>query len=94
MTDPCIERLRAFKPQFAAMHIKRVRVFGSRLRGAARPDSDLDLLIEFDRRPDLLELGDVYTRLEEVVGCPIDIVQPHKIIPALQQEILGSAQDV
>ncbi len=92
--DPCIQRLRALKPRFRDMNILRLRVFGSRLRGTANPDSDLDLLVEFYKRPDLLELGALYTTLEEELGCRVDIVQPHRIFAPLQKRILEEAQDV
>ena len=41
--------------------IRRLAVFGSRLKGTARPDSDLDLLVEFepDRVPGLLGLSGI-----------------------------------
>jgi predicted nucleotidyltransferase len=31
-----------------AHHIRRLSLFGSQLKGTARPDSDVDLLVEFD----------------------------------------------
>lgn len=94
MEDIHIQRLRKLKFRFAQWNIKSMKVFGSRLRGDARPDSDLDLLIEFEKRPDLLELGNIYTTLEEELGCKVDIVQPHKIFPPLQKRILKEARDV
>jgi predicted nucleotidyltransferase len=92
--DVYIQKLRALKPNFPNWKIKSVKVFGSRLKGTARPDSDLDLLIEFEKRPDLLELGDLYVTLEDKLGCRVDIVQPHKIYPALKASILNEARDV
>lgn len=94
MTDPYIEKLRRIKPQLSQMNIQRIRVFGSRLHGVARENSDLDLLIDFSKRPDLLELGEVYSTLEETLGCKVDIVQPHLIFEPLRDKILREARDV
>jgi predicted nucleotidyltransferase len=42
-------------------------------RGEARPDSDVDLLVEFDRPIGLFGLIALQLRLEELLGCPVDI---------------------
>lgn len=94
VNDFYIQKLITLKPRFPEWNIRSLKVFGSRLRGDSRPDSDLDLLIEFRKRPDLLELGHIYTTLEEELGCRVDIVQPHKILPSLQKRILAEARDV
>ncbi len=92
--DPCIRKLRALKPRFRELGLKRVRVFGSRLRGDAKPGSDLDLLVEFYDKPSLFDLGGLYTDLEEMLGCPVHISQPHTIRPELKDIILSEAEDV
>lgn len=92
--DPYIQKFRALKPRFKEMGLKRARVFGSRLRGDARPNSDLDLLLEFYEKPNLLELGALYTNLEEILGCPVHISQPHTIRPELRDAIIAEAKDV
>jgi len=92
--DPYIAKLRALKPRFKEMGLKRVRVFGSRVRGDARPDSDLDLLIDFYERPDLFELGGLYMDFKDMLECDVDIVMEDSIHPALRENILSEAQDV
>ncbi len=42
--------IRAQMPTLRAMGVVRAGVFGSRARGTSRPDSDLDLLVEFEPR--------------------------------------------
>ena len=56
--------------------IERVELFGSIARGDERPDSDVDLLIEFsaDRDPSLVELGDLKEALEERLGRRVDVL--------------------
>lgn len=88
MEDSYIQKLRSMSMRFDSMNIKRLAVFGSRVRGDARSDSDLDMLIEFYKRPDLLELGELYSTFENELGCKVDIVQPHRIYPALKASIM------
>ncbi len=44
-----------------AHHIRRLALFGSQLKGTARPDSDVDLLVEFlpDAHPTLLDMAQI-----------------------------------
>jgi len=51
-------------------HIKRLALFGSILKGAARPDSDVDLLVEFEEghKPGLLVLGGIEAELSVLLG--------------------------
>jgi predicted nucleotidyltransferase len=50
--------------------IRRLALFGSTLKGAARPDSDVDLLVEFDPAgtPGLLALAAIETELSGLLG--------------------------
>lgn len=50
--------------------IRRLSLFGSTLAGTARPDSDVDLLVEFEpkARPSLLTMGEIEVRLSEMLG--------------------------
>jgi predicted nucleotidyltransferase len=51
-------------------HICRLALFGSQLKGTARPNSDIDLLVEFepDRVPGLLALASMELELAELLG--------------------------
>jgi uncharacterized protein len=53
--------------------VKSLALFGSVARGEARPDSDVDLLVEFNRPVGLFGLIALQLRLEELLGCPVDI---------------------
>ena len=50
--------------------IRRLSLFGSYSRGTARPDSDIDLLVEFEpeARPTLLDLADMEAELSPLLG--------------------------
>ncbi len=53
-----------------AHHIRRLSLFGSQLKGTARPDSDVDLLVEFlpDARPTLLDMAQMEIELSQALG--------------------------
>jgi uncharacterized protein len=55
--------------------IRRLRLFGSALRGELHADSDLDLLVEFEpgRTPGLLGIARLELELEEMLGRPVDL---------------------
>ena len=56
-------------------NIKKAELFGSLARGQGRPDSDVDLLVEFTTpRVSLLTLNGVKYRLEELLGTEVDVV--------------------
>lgn len=66
------ERLRVF---CSAHGIRRLGLFGSALRGQLRPDSDIDLLVEFepDRTPGLLGIAQLELDLTELLGRSVDL---------------------
>lgn len=75
-------------------HIRRLSLFGSALRPDFRPDSDVDLLVEFDKGH---ELGFGIFRLEEelsalVGGRKIDLVNRDYLNARLKPIILASAR--
>lgn len=51
-----------------------VRVFGSVARREARPDSDLYVLVEFERHRGMLERAALRGDLEELLRCPVHVV--------------------
>jgi predicted nucleotidyltransferase len=55
-------------------HAGRVRLFGSAARGDDRPDSDIDLLVDFDEDSSLFDLMRMSRELEALLGRPVDVV--------------------
>ena len=47
----------------------RIAVFGSVARGEAHPDSDLDLLVDFEPGASLLDHIGLFQDLEDLLGC-------------------------
>ena len=60
----------------AASHgAQRVRVFGSVARGDARPDSDVDFLVELEPGRTVLDLSGLILDLEEALGRKVHVVE-------------------
>lgn len=89
-----IEHLRRLKPSLKKYGLTRLRVFGSTVRKDYRPDSDVDLLVEFETIPSFFELSDFQDYVEEEINRKVDIVFAHKIFPELRESILREAVDV
>jgi len=76
----------------AARHrARRVRLFGSVVRGEDRPDSDVDFLVDFEPNATLLDLVALKEELEALLGRPADVVTPEGISPFLRERILREA---
>ena len=75
-------------------HIRRLSLFGSILKGIAREDSDVDLLVEFElgQEPGLLALAGMEAELSSLTGGRrIDLRTPQDLSPRFRGEILRTA---
>lgn len=76
-------------------HIRRLALFGSRLTGAARPDSDVDLLVEFEPggEPGLLGLAEMEAELSSLLGGQrVDLRTPRDLSRYFRDEVVRTAQ--
>jgi predicted nucleotidyltransferase len=72
--------------------VSNIRVFGSAARQEERPDSDIDLLISFDKEHhDAFDLGGFQHYSSELLGRRVDLVMDHNIYPPLKKHILSEA---
>jgi hypothetical protein len=82
--------------QFCARHhIRRLSLFGSRLTGTARADSDVDLLVEFEpgEEPGLLGLAEIEHELSSLLGGRrIDLRTPQDLSRYFRDEVLRTAR--
>lgn len=86
-------RLRRSTHELERFGIASLSLFGSTVRNAARRESDVDLLVEFeDGRPDgMLEFVELKHVLESIVGRPVDLVTPANLKPRIKGRILAEA---
>jgi uncharacterized protein len=75
----------------AQFGVQTLALFGSVARDEARPDSDVDLLIEFSRPVGLFTFVRVKDYLEEVLGRRVDLVTPAGLKRQLRDRILEEA---
>ena len=74
-------------------HIRKLAVFGSALREDFRPDSDLDLLVEFDpeHTPGLAFFG-MEQELSEMLGRKVDLNTPQFLSPYFRDKVVTEAE--
>jgi predicted nucleotidyltransferase len=74
-------------------HISRLAVFGSVTRDAFRPDSDVDVLVEFDDgHVPSLDFMTIERELSELVGHDVDLITPKFLIARIREQVLSSIQ--
>ncbi len=80
------------KKFFSKEPIVRAWLFGSFARGEEREDSDVDILVQFDRdaKVGLLRHADILLRLEQLLHRNVDLVPENSIYPELRQSINSS----
>ena len=73
--------------------IKRLSLFGSALRDDFRPDSDVDILVEFDPSAgiDLFDMADMEIELSSIVGRKVDLRTPADLSRYFRQQVLETA---
>jgi predicted nucleotidyltransferase len=78
-------------------HIRRLALFGSRLKGTARPDSDVDLLAEFEAgaTPTYLDLATIEGELSALIGgLRVDLRTPQELSRYFRDEVVRQAEPV
>ncbi len=76
--------------------IKRLAIFGSALRNDFGPESDVDLLVEFQpgRIPGLLGIAGMEMELSYLFdGRKVDLRTPEDLSPYFRQDVLAVAED-
>lgn len=80
--------LRKNQAEINTYGVKSLALFGSVARSEARPESDVDLLVEFDRPVGLFGLIALQKRLEELLGCPVDIGTPDSLKSSIRSRVM------
>lgn len=74
-------------PIFKKYGVKRARLFGSVAKGSARPESDVDILIEFSRPTDGWTYAGLARELEEALARPVDLVTENALSDYIRPRI-------
>ena len=76
-------------PELRQRHaIRSLSVFGSRSRGNESTESDLDLLVTFDKPPGLLQFMELENELEDALGVPVDLVMEEALRSEVRSRVL------
>ena len=71
----------------AQYHASNVRIFGSVARGEARPDSDIDILVDFGPNTGLFSIVALQESLSKLLHFPIDLGDPKSLKPHVQPSV-------
>jgi len=83
-----LELLTSSKSELQARFgVTRLALFGSTARNTATSDSDVDVLVAFDGPATSKRYFGVQFYLEDLLGCPVDLVTEKALRPELQPYI-------
>lgn len=88
--------LKALEMPLRERGLTALALFGSTVRGTARPDSDVDLLIDVapDVRFSLIDLVSVKDFLEDRLGRKVDVVTREGLDPVIRDRVIREARAV
>ena len=92
--DDVVNQLKAHLDQLAEFKIKSLAIFGSVARGEARPDSDIDFLVEFNGPTTFDQYMGLKIFLEDLLGRPVDLVTRKGVRPELAPYVEQEARRV
>ena len=94
--EEIISRIRSSAAALRAEGVTKLAIFGSRARDDARPDSDLDVLIEVDPQAkfSLLNLSGVGLIVEEVTGFKTQVSMHRSLDPRMAERIADDVIEV
>jgi uncharacterized protein len=68
-------------------NVRKLSVFGSFARGEDRPDSDIDMLVEFSVPKSLFGLVALETQLSDLLGRRVDLLTEQSVSPYIRNSI-------
>jgi hypothetical protein len=75
------------RPVFKKYGFRKVGIFGSRARGDARPNSDVDLLYAPGQPLNLFSLVEAEEALKDVLGVEVDLVPDTRVVARMRSSI-------
>ena len=94
--EETLAKLREIAPAIKAQGVTKLAVFGSRARGDARPDSDLDVLVDTTSRGEspLFDLFKVLHLIEDATGLRTQIWMRDLLKPRIAERIADDLIEV
>ena len=94
--DDAISKLRQAQNDLGARGVLHLSLFGSVVRSEARPDSDVDVMVEIDdsRKFSLIDLAGLRLHLCDLLERDVEIVERNYLKPFLRDAILAEAVEV
>jgi uncharacterized protein len=92
---PAIQIPEAMLGEFCGRHhIRKLALFGSVLREDFRPDSDVDVLVEFEAGhvPGLIRFAGIELELSELLGRKVDLNTPYFFSRPLRDRVLAESE--
>lgn len=74
--------------------VSRCAIFGSYVRGEAKRDSDIDILVDVPRGTGLFEFVGLKHKLEDVLNKKVDLVTYDALHPRLREQILQEQRPI
>lgn len=94
-TESIRQQLAARLPELRERYgVQRLTIFGSYARNEQDQTSDLDLLVEFDPAPGMLDYVRLGRELEEMLQLQVDLVTPEGLRPHWRRHIMRSVVPV
>lgn len=66
---------------------KKISIFGSFARGEEKPESDIDIIVEFSEPKGLLEIVGLEQELSELIGRKVDLLTEKSVSPYIIDKI-------
>jgi predicted nucleotidyltransferase len=87
--DEALRLLGEHRAELESMGVTSLALFGSVARDEAGPDSDVDVIIDVRHPFGLFDLARVHLRLEEILGCKVDVATEGGMRPRYRARIEG-----
>jgi len=85
-----MEVLRQHLPELRDKYsVSYIGIFGSYIRGEQTKDSDLDILVQFEKTPGLLKYIELENYLSDLLGVKVDLVMKSALKPNIGKRILN-----
>lgn len=88
ISDEIASRVRELGERYG---VRRIRLFGSTARGEAGPDSDIDLLVDYQPGRGGFAFVEFCDEIERLLGRKVDVVTERSLHPVIRDRVLAQA---